>query len=111
MVKWFQKKLNSEKDKPVSTTAQKLTDITRGMHHAASTTSALLAEQYIQLLNQFFDSEEYGSLKAKMFRIDVDAKDDLCAFIDFFKNRLKATLMDVLRHKELNTPFQSILKI
>ena len=32
-----------------------LTDITRGMHHAASTTAAMIAQQYIRIIDQFFD--------------------------------------------------------
>lgn len=48
---------------------QKLTDLTRGIHHAASTTQAMLAEQFIRMFDQFFDAEEDGSLTAKMVRI------------------------------------------
>lgn len=51
---------------------QKLTDITRGMQHAASTTIALVADQYIRLLEQFFDPTEDGTLKAKMVRVAID---------------------------------------
>jgi hypothetical protein len=53
---------------------QKLTDITRGMQHAASTTMALVADQYIRLLEQFFDPTEDGTLKAKMVRVAIDDK-------------------------------------
>lgn len=57
---------------------QKLTDITRGMHHAVSTTSAMLAQQYILMVDQFFDREtdETGEtyFKAKMATVDIDDK-------------------------------------
>jgi len=56
-------------DKKGSMSRQKLTDLTRGIHHAASTTQAMLAEQFIRMFDQFFDSEEDGSLTAKMVRI------------------------------------------
>ncbi len=53
-------------------TAQKLTDITRGMQHAASTTSAMVAQQYILMVEQFFDSLDDGSIRAKMAKVYVD---------------------------------------
>ncbi len=57
---------------------QKLTDITRGMHHAVSTTSAMLAQQYILMVNQFFDrdTDEKGEtiFKAKMATVEIDDK-------------------------------------
>ncbi|CAN2040125.1 DUF2589 domain-containing protein [Candidatus Magnetomoraceae bacterium gMMP-15] len=55
-------------------TSHQLSDITRGLHHAASTTSAMVAQQYILMLDQFFDVMENGSLKAKMVRVDIDEK-------------------------------------
>lgn len=48
-----------------------LTDITRGMQHAASTTTAMLAEQFLHLINQFFDKGKDGTLIAKMVRIQT----------------------------------------
>lgn len=53
---------------------QKLTDITRGMHHAASTTSAMIAQQYIMMVDQFFDSLPDGSIRAKTAKIFIDDK-------------------------------------
>lgn len=53
---------------------QQLTDITRGMHHAASTTAAMIAQQYIRIIDQFFDVEDDGSMTAKMVKIHIDQK-------------------------------------
>lgn len=50
---------------------QALTDITRGLQHAAQTTVSLLAEQHIRLLHQFFNWEENGTLRAKTVRLEV----------------------------------------
>lgn len=48
-----------------------LTDVTRGLHHAASSTSALLAEHYIKLLGQYFDIDENGNYEAKTVSIKL----------------------------------------
>ncbi|MBF0450088.1 MAG: DUF2589 domain-containing protein [Candidatus Magnetomorum sp.] len=54
-----------------------LTDITRGLHHAASTTYAMIAQQYLLMLDQFFDRSEkadedgHAMYKAKMVSIDM----------------------------------------
>jgi len=48
-----------------------LTDITRGMQHAASTTTAMLGEQFLHLINQYFDKERDGTLRAKVAKIEV----------------------------------------
>jgi hypothetical protein len=69
MFKWISKLL-SRKRKTMET--QKLTDITRGMHHAATTTSAMVAQQYIMMVDQFFDSLPDGSIRAKMAKIYID---------------------------------------
>lgn len=50
---------------------QQLTDITRGLQHAAQTTLSLVAEQFILLMRQFFDPMEDGTLKAKMVRVQL----------------------------------------
>ncbi len=55
-------------------TSQQLTDITRGMHHAASSTMSMVAQQYIYMLEQFFDKQDDGSLRAKMVRVDINDK-------------------------------------
>lgn len=52
--------------------AQKLTDITRGLHHAATTTNALIAQQYVYMIDQFFDSLPDGTLQAKMAKVALD---------------------------------------
>jgi hypothetical protein len=52
-------------------TAQALTDVTRGMHHAALATTNMLANQYLYLLNQFFDEDENGLLRAKMVNVQL----------------------------------------
>lgn len=48
-----------------------LTDITRGLHHAATTTSALLANHYMEMLHQYFDLTEDGAYKAKMMEMTL----------------------------------------
>ena len=57
---------------PPNNPQQKLTDITRGLHHAASTTAAMLAQQYIHLIDQFFDREKDGTMTAKMVKVLID---------------------------------------
>lgn len=52
---------------------QMLTDITRGMHHAASTTAAMLAQQYLRVIDQFFDTEADGTMTAKMVKVWIDS--------------------------------------
>jgi len=51
---------------------QQLTDITRGMYYAASTTMSLVGQQYILFLDQFFDKQEDGSLEAKLAKVALD---------------------------------------
>ena len=51
---------------------QQLTDITRGLQHAAQTTLSLLAEQHIRTVDQFFVPEEDGIFKAKTVRVEID---------------------------------------
>ena len=53
-------------------TSQALTDVTRGMHHAALATSTMLANQYLYLIDQFFDKDENGILYAKMVSAQLD---------------------------------------
>lgn len=57
--------------------AQMLTDITRGIHHAVNTTGTMISQQYVMLLQQFFDSEEDGSISAKMVKLKVDDQHDM----------------------------------
>ena len=57
--------------------AQMLTDITRGIHHAVNTTGTMIAQQYIMMLQQFFDSAEDGSIRAKMVKVQVDDQHDM----------------------------------
>jgi hypothetical protein len=64
---YFKKKREDD----VANRQQALTDITRGMYHAASTTSAMVAQQYIRMIDQFFDKEDDGSLSAKMVKINL----------------------------------------
>ncbi len=69
MIKWF-KRLFRRGKKPMRN--QDLTDITRGLQHAAATTNSMVAEQYIRILSQFFDTLEDGTLKAKMVRVQIN---------------------------------------
>jgi hypothetical protein len=72
MWKWmkrlFGKHGDGKKNKPMS--HQRLTDLTRGIHHAASTTQAMLAEQFIRMFDQFFDHLDDGTLRAKMVKVE-----------------------------------------
>lgn len=53
---------------------QKLTNITRGLQAAAAETNALVADQYIRILSEYFDHHEDGTLEAKMVRVQLDDK-------------------------------------
>lgn len=53
------------------TTKYNLTDLTRGMQHAASTTTAMLGSQFIHLINQFFDKQSDGTYRAKMVQVEL----------------------------------------
>ncbi len=69
------KKANGETPdgrKPKPMTSQALTDVTRGMHHAALSTSNMLANQYLYLMDQFFDKDENGLMSAKMVNVQLD---------------------------------------
>ena len=57
--------------------AQMLTDITRGIHHAVNTTGTMISQQYVMQLQQFFDTQEDGSLAAKMVKVQVDEQHDM----------------------------------
>jgi hypothetical protein len=74
MFGWFKNIINhfkKKREEDVANRQQALTDITRGMYHAASTTSAMLAQQYIRMIDQFFDKEDDGTLAAKMVKIQL----------------------------------------
>lgn len=43
----------------------KLTDITRGLYHAAASTYSMLGNQYINLLSQYFEETSEGNYKPK----------------------------------------------
>lgn len=53
---------------------ESLAALTRGIHHAASSTYALLSQQYMHMMMQFFDENEDGMLVAKMTYVQVDDK-------------------------------------
>ncbi len=57
--------------------SQMLTDITRGIHHAVNTTGQMISQQYVMQLQQFFDTQEDGSLAAKMVKVQVDDTHDM----------------------------------
>jgi len=48
-----------------------LTDITRGLYHAASTTHAMVANHYVGLLHQFFDKTTDGTLVPKVVVVQM----------------------------------------
>ena len=54
-----------------------LTDITRGIHHAVNTTGTMISQQYVMMLQQFFDTQDDGSIAAKMIKVQVDEKHDM----------------------------------
>lgn len=62
----------SSKTAPI--TASDLCDITRGLQEAAAATNNLIAQQYIQLFDQFFDydAQQLGApMKAKMVEVSM----------------------------------------
>lgn len=63
--------------KSKNSSGQSLADITRGMHHAASSTTALVAQQYLHMVDQFFDVDDKGTLWSKMAKIMVDDKHEM----------------------------------
>jgi hypothetical protein len=50
---------------------QSLSEITRGLQHAAQTTLSLVAEQFITMMEQFFEPLEDGTLQAKTVRVQI----------------------------------------
>jgi hypothetical protein len=71
MFKWLKwlKRLVWQKERIMIN--QDLTDITRGLQHAAATTNSLVAEQYIRILAQYFETLPDGTLQAKMVRVQI----------------------------------------
>lgn len=59
-----------QKAKPI--TGQMLTDITRGLQHAASVTHQMTVQHHINLLEQFFDKDESGVLHAKHIEMAIN---------------------------------------
>ena len=62
-------------DSPAPMTAIDLRDLTRGLQEAAAATNSLIAQQYINLFDQFFDcdTQALGSpMKAKMVEVAMD---------------------------------------
>jgi|GEM_PF-6222315 len=49
----------------------KLTDITRGLYHAASSTYSMVANQYISLLSQYFDETQEGTYVPKTIVVQL----------------------------------------
>lgn len=50
---------------------QQLTDLTRGLHHAASSTQVMLFHQFVKLLDYFFEKDG-DKFKAKMVEVEDD---------------------------------------
>lgn len=62
---------------PAPMTSIDLREITRGLQEAASATNSLIAQQYINLFDQFFecDTEALGApMKAKMVEVAMDGQ-------------------------------------
>ncbi|OIQ85581.1 hypothetical protein GALL_325810 [mine drainage metagenome] len=60
------------KETDTMASSSQLSDITRGLYHVASSTTAMVAQQYIHILQQFFDQMDDGTLQAKMAKVAVD---------------------------------------
>ena len=74
MLKNFFKRFREKKQRTQTMDSSQLSDITRGLYHVASSTTAMVAQQYIHILQQFFDQMEDGTLQAKMAKVAVDDK-------------------------------------
>lgn len=57
--------MNEEQSNEAGTAPVKLTDITRGLYHAAASTYSMVANQYINLLSQYFDETLEGTYVPK----------------------------------------------
>lgn len=57
---------------PPSTSGVTLADITRGMQHAASAANQLIAHQYMQALDPFFEHSDDGRLVPKIVEMELD---------------------------------------
>jgi hypothetical protein len=56
----------------------KASDLIRGIYYATSSVNAVAAQQYIHLLNQYFDRNEYGEYLPKKIKVrDGDAAFDI----------------------------------
>lgn len=53
---------------------ESLAALTRGIHHAASSTYTMLAQQYMAMMMQYFEKAEDGHLIAKMTYVQIDEK-------------------------------------
>jgi len=51
-----------------------LTDITRGLYHAGATVNSMLADQYIALIDHFFDKNADGKYSAKEVVLNLPDK-------------------------------------
>lgn len=59
-----------------------LSDLARGLQHAAASTSALMAEQYLDIFDQFFDKGPANSYRPKLVRVVMP--DGLLAEVPLF---------------------------
>ena len=66
MFGWL-KKIKPDRRKVPKMSRESLAALTRGVHHAASSTYSMLANQYIQMINQFFVQKEDENGKLKLF--------------------------------------------
>lgn len=63
--------LNDNADAPLSFNGISLSDITRGLQHAAAAANVVVAHQYTQLLDQFFDQQPDGVLTPKLMMLET----------------------------------------
>lgn len=62
---------NDDADSPLSFNGVSLSDITRGLQHAAAAANVVVAHQYAQLLDQFFDRQPDGVLTPKLMMMET----------------------------------------
>lgn len=66
MFGWIKKKTNGRRKAP-KMSRESLAALTRGIHHAASSTFSMLSQQYIQMLGQFFEQKKDPDGNLKLF--------------------------------------------
>lgn len=71
MFEWFQR----FRRKNPEVRQQQLTDVTRGLQHAAASTLDMVGEQFIRMLEEYFKPQEDGTLEPRMVRVQLSDTD------------------------------------